>query len=261
MIDYSKIPDMTKPQKGGGGDYKPPAAGAAMLRLVGYVEIGEHEKNFKGQVVTKPMVQLVFELHGKNYPVTDHGPVRMTITETFSMHEKSNLYKMFMTMRNGDNTIKHMSQLVGRAFKGKVEHTTSKSGKTYANLINITPPIVEDPETGGTRTLAVPEAVSEPRIFLWNYATKEQWDNLYIEGRNVFQEKIKSALNYEGSAAQAIAEGKATLMQDVFKSDEPKNIKQQIAAETKPSGRFKREAAPVEKTDKDPFSDKEFWGE
>jgi len=97
--------NFTKTTDGIGGGYQPPPAGPCNLRFVGYFEIGEHERNFKGQTKVQKQIQLVFELSGKNYPPSKDGvPVRMTITETDSHHVKANIVKLFnkMNYEGGD---------------------------------------------------------------------------------------------------------------------------------------------------------------
>ena len=107
-MDYSKyinqatkINDMTKTQSRGSSmqEYKAPPAGACMLRLVGYVEVGKHKESFQGQEKIVDKVWLVFEVSGKNYPAREINgekvPVRITLKETYSMHEKANFRKLF----------------------------------------------------------------------------------------------------------------------------------------------------------------------
>src|SRR5690606_5501012 len=131
-------PNMQEAQKGG-GDYTPPPAGACLLRFIGYVEVGKQKSTYKGQTKIKDKVQLIFELHGKNYPprVTDDGekiPHRIKITETLSLSEKANFFKLFNAMRNGREDITHMAQMLGEPFRGRVFHNEGKEGRVFANL-------------------------------------------------------------------------------------------------------------------------------
>lgn len=218
-------PNMSQsPTSGGSDEYTPPPQGVALLRFVGYVEVGQRREDFKGDVKVKDKVKLIFELHGKNYPVKEVNgvqfPQRITITESISFHEKSNFKKLFLAMRNGDESITHMAQLLGRAFKGRVFHKSwvgnDGKTKTFARLrddtgYSIGPAVAEDPETGETRVLNVPAALSELRLFLWKFADKKMWDSLYIDGsygdgrtKNIFQDEIKQALNFTGSAIDRV---------------------------------------------------------
>lgn len=216
-------PNMQQAQKGG-GDYEPPVAGACLLRFIGYIEIGKQESSYKGQVKVKDKVQLIFEVHGKNYPPKEIDgelyPHRIKITETLSLSEKANFYKLFNAMRNGREDITHMAQMLGEPFRGRIYHSEpSKDGRVYARLRNdagysIAPPYIEDAETGESRKVKVPEAISPLRLFVWDMASKEMWDSLFIDGeyeegktKNVFQEAIANAKNFPGSAIHQLLAG------------------------------------------------------
>ena len=223
--------DMTKATKGGGGSYTPPAEGLARLRFVGYIECGKvfDEKYNK----TKEKVKLIFELSGpKHAPKKlDDGtelPHRITITESLSLNEKANFYKIFKAM-NYAGEATHIAQLLGQEFLGTVVHRKYKD-RVFANLrddsgYTIRAPFVEDPETGETRKVPAGPQISETRCFLWDYASKEMWDSIFIEGeyeeekneageviraarsKNVFQEEIRAAINFAGSPIAEILEG------------------------------------------------------
>lgn len=223
--------NMNESQKGG-GDYVPPAEGLCRLRFVAYIELGKHHDEKYNK--TRDKVMLTFELSGpKHEPKKmEDGtliPHRISITETLSLNEKANFYKLFRAM-NYDGTCTHIAQLLGNEFLGTVVHNKSKDGKrTYANLrgdsgYTIRKPYVEDPETGEVRKIPAAPQVSETRCFLWDYADKDMWDSIFIDGeyeqetndagevtrparsKNVFQERIKSAVNFKGSPIEEILE-------------------------------------------------------
>lgn len=233
--------DFTKTKEGGGSGYEPPAAGPCNLRFVGYFEIGIQKKKFKGTEKKVKQVQLVFELSGKNYPAKelDDGtklPVRMTITETDSDNVKANINKIFKKM-NYDGKATHFAELLGNAYRGRVFHT-EKEGEggakiIYANLRNddgyvITPPVVETVDDDGnvsTKPVKVAEPLTELKLFLWDNPDMEQWASIYIDGeyeaqkdektgkivkparsKNVLQNKIRAAVNWEGSPMQLLLE-------------------------------------------------------
>lgn len=215
-----------------GGDYVPPEAGLSVITLVGYVEVGIHQHD----IPNKPSydsndVQLIFELNGgKNKGEIVDGKLvckRITVTEKLSSNEKANFFKIFNQL-NYDGQATHMAQLVGRHFLGTVYHDKSKDGKkTYAtfkgpNGYNFSAPVVikGDPLDPENQTkVAVPApAVASPdfKVFLWDYASKEMWDSLFIDGeyeakdgkparsKNVLQDKIRSAKNFATSPIKAI---------------------------------------------------------
>lgn len=230
----TKGPDMTQAQTGGGG-YTPPEAGVCLATLIGYIEIGKQKKTFKNQEKVVEQVQLIFELAGgKNAPrELEDGtklPHRITVTETLSLNEKANFFKLFKKL-NYNGEAKHMCQLLGKHWLVNIIHSDNgKEGadkRVYANVRNddgytFRPPvrIVGDELAGDAKEIPIPapEVLSELRLFLWDFPTKPMWDSLYIPGeyeerkdektgkviapaksKNVIQEKIKSALNWVGS--------------------------------------------------------------
>jgi hypothetical protein len=228
--------------KTGGGEASIPAAGPCNLRLVAYIELGKHEKEFQGKKKKQDLVSLTFELSGRNHPPveSDSGtyPHRITITENLSLNEKARFFKLFQVL-NYAGKAKHAAELLGAAFRGRVIHRSYKGrdgkDRTVAELydkqlgvftiqaprVDVTDPETGEP-TGEQRELKVAEPLSELRCFLWNYADMEQWQSLYIEGeyperknekgevtaparsKNQFQLKIRSALNYAGSPIEQL---------------------------------------------------------
>ena len=245
--------DQTKAQVGG-GDYEAPAAGPCLVRFIGYVEIGKQKTSFKGVSGVKEQVELVFELVGKRHPPREAAdgtkiPHRITVTESYSLNEKANFFKLFQRM-NYRQDAQHIVQLLGDGFKAEVVHDVwkGKDGKerTTATLRNaagytIAPPRKEDEDSEtGWVDVAVPPALSELRCFLWQQADLNQWASLFIEGtyperkdattgvvtpgrsKNVFQNKIISAVNFGGSPIQLLllANGQTIDIPDVHEQDE-----------------------------------------
>lgn len=232
--------DMTQATQGG-GDYTPPPEGWANLRFISYIECGKHEKVTKGVKKTTERVMLTFELSGKLYPVNENGePARITIEENLSLNDKANFYKLFTRM-NYAGKAKHMAELLGEAFRGRVCHDkwAGKDGKERITAqlrdketgYTIVPPRVEVPKmddegapTGEVevRNVTVAPAISPLKCFLWNFADMEQWAGLFIEGeyperkndkgevtapaksKNVLQNKIKLAKNFTGSVMHTL---------------------------------------------------------
>ncbi|CAB3746416.1 hypothetical protein LMG29542_00205 [Paraburkholderia humisilvae] len=211
-------------------DGEPIVKGKAPARLVGYYEIGKHESEFEGVKSTHDYVQLVFELFGPKYPKLPNGePQRMKLEEKVSLSDKANFFKL-MAMMNYSGKATHMAEFLGDPFIIEIFHNASQDGKrTYPSLkgkgkgYNITGPVYEDPATGETKTVDIPEPVSELKAFFWDGATKEDWDSIYIPGeyaerkdektgeviakaksKNVIQERIKAALNWSEHSLFAV---------------------------------------------------------
>lgn len=233
-------PDLREATAGGGGEYTLPEAGLCVATLIGYIEIGEHESEYKGVKKTKKKAQFIFELAGgKNQPkVLDDGtkiPHRITVTENVSQNAKAGYFKLF-TALNHDGQARHFAQLLGRHYLVTIHRTTSGEGdkkREYANLwddngYTLRAPYLEqgDPLAGDVQLVPVnkPEIISALRLFVWQTASKPMWDSLFIDGeyeakpaangkpalaaksKNVIQNKIRSALNWKGSPMQQILE-------------------------------------------------------
>jgi hypothetical protein len=215
-LDLSKIreeadqtgKDLTKPSTGG-GDYAPPAEGPTRLRLTGYVEYGVHTTQYQGNPKVKPRSELTFELSGpKHEPrTTDDGtkiPQRVSIKEVVGTHAKNGYIKLFNIL-NHDGTAKNfLGLLMEKAWRGTITHRkfTGRDGKerVAANLkkdgaYQIFPVTFEDPESGETRTVSVPPAVGQLRVFLWESPDLDQWDSLLDYQKDL----IRSADNFTGS--------------------------------------------------------------
>lgn len=272
--------DMTKAQSGG-GDYQPPAKGVARARFIGYIEGGKQKHEWEGKVSYKDKVRLIFELSGPKHPPHENGdgekfPIRITIEENLSLNEKAHFYKIFRAM-NYDGDATHIAQLLGKEFLVTVAHKESKKGRVFATLKNdagqytIRTPYHEDPETGETRKISANPQISETRLFLWDFASKEMWDSLYIEGeypekkddktgevifparsKNVFQEWILGANNFEGSPIDEILQGEIELPEETQEPEQADEEQEPEAEEKAPAkGKGKGKPSPA---DEDPLA-------
>lgn len=224
--------DMTKAQAGGGGgDYEPPAAGPCRLRFIGYVETGKHEKTWQGQTKLKDQAEFYFEVSGPKHAAREVDGVKyphiIVIKEGKSLSDKARFFKLVQLL-NWEGKAKHVAELLGNAFRGEIIHRKYKkadgsegvAAELYdkaAGTYKITPPRVEDAETGEWKPLTVDAAITPLKLFLWDYADLEQWASLFIDGeyperkdasgkvtapaksKNVIQNKIKAAKNFPGS--------------------------------------------------------------
>ncbi|CAH0444315.1 hypothetical protein LMG10661_00794 [Ralstonia syzygii subsp. syzygii] len=264
-----KSADMNVAQKGGGGEYVPPAEGFTRLRFVAYVELGKTETEYQGQKKVVDEVQLVFELSGPRHEpkVLENGekiPHRMTITVTKSLNEKAQFYKLFKMM-NYKGTAKIMAQLLGEDFTGKVYHKKFKRKDNTEGIaaqlknpdtgvFDIRPPFVEDAETGESKRVNVAPAITPLKLFLWEMPSKAMWASIFIEGqyeerkndkgeviaaarsKNKWQERIKAALNFKGSPIANLLEGAIEVG-----TDDPKEVAAKAAG--KPTAAATAQAA------------------
>jgi len=216
----NKGPDMTQAQTGG-GDYELPAEGFVRLRFVGYFETGKRESEWQGKKKVNDTAELVFELSGPKHPPRDVDgvkyPHRVTERVKLSLTEKSNFFKLFAAM-NWEDKATHIAELLGNDYVGRIEHSKKKiDGKdfTFVNLRDVRKPFATNPETGDEYRISVDAPITELKLFLWDFATPEMWDSIFIDGqyderkndkgevtaparsKNVLQEKIMKALNWK----------------------------------------------------------------
>ncbi len=235
-----QAPNMNEATKGGGGDYTPPKAGNCIVTLVGYIELGiQHVPASKTDPIKFPakdeeQVELVFEVSGKGHePKEVDGklyPERIGFTVKKSLNEKAWFYRIFKAL-NYDGTATHFAQLIGRHYLATIVHTKGAGDKVWVGFKNKdtgytfrAPMYQPDPLGDPDKLLPFPkpEVISEPRVFLWDYASKQMWDSIYIDGeyaerkddkgnvtqpaksKNKFQLKIKAAKNWQGSPMQEL---------------------------------------------------------
>lgn len=218
--------DFNEAVSGGGGKLMP--EGKALARLIQYVEIGPQPIK---QDASKPPVNkffLKFAVWGKGkdkqstyHEVVDGKMVPGIVRTQFiavkkDLNSKSGAYKLFKRM-NPDKTAKHFAQLLNQTFILPIVHNESGEGenkKVYANidLENISlavNPVTDEP-------FDVPEVEDESlfKLFLWNRPTKEDWESLYIEGKNDegksknwIQDALLSSPEYPGSPLDLLLNG------------------------------------------------------
>lgn len=184
-------------------------AGSGMFRLVGAVEIGKQLTTFNRNVITRAQIMLTWELSGPKWQPENGRNITKTIRYTNSDSSKSELFKMFELM-DPDHKYSRIGEMIGEVFLGECFHKkgSGQNAKTYANFRGIKSPIIEDPATGEVKDYSTAAAPLSNNLmgFMWDDPTLEDWDNLFIDGkwddggsRNVFQQAIRAAEDFEGS--------------------------------------------------------------
>lgn len=215
---------------GGGFEVRKIPRGKHPVRLVEYVEFGEHpQKPYQGK--DRPDADecmLTFEFLGKRTVTENEDGTKTAMRKSIylkkSTNERAAFRKLFDKMRGGDTGITNMVKMVGRGAwlmtvqwtQGKeVLDTPEKLEKAEAalkadpdnkdlriwdNIRNtegfmITKAVSEtfDDETGETvvKPIKVPAALSPLRAFLWDEPTEMLWNSLFIEGTYTKQENGK----------------------------------------------------------------------
>lgn len=228
MADISKIKALAAQQAAtgrdvsvqGGGDFEAPAAGVTRLRFIEYIELGVHTKESRLYgPKTKPRAQFGFELSGPRHPPKVFEGVEyphiIRFEEVIGYTGKNAYSKLFAIMSADHPGAKNFAELLGNEYLGTVVHREWEAGGKKrisaelknANGYQIRSTTYEDQATGQPVTIAVDEPRSPLKVFLWDLADTEQWDDVFIDGtfddgntKNKVQEKIKAAENFVGSA-------------------------------------------------------------
>jgi hypothetical protein len=227
-----------------GGDftYEAPAAGAAVMRFISYVELGVQDGgSYEGK--KKPdckQSHFTFELYGKKHvkEVEINGVATIIANKiSFKLSEKlgdkAAFKKLFNKMAQGRPEIKHFAQMLGEGFLGTVQHAKSADGKiTYANLrdkdgnwyIGAPRQEIIDAVTGDTTVtlIPVPTQMTPSRLFIYDKPSAGRWKSIFIDGtreikaadgtvtnvsKNWLQETCMSAKNFSGSPLEAFLAG------------------------------------------------------
>lgn len=236
--EVDKLQDQSKETSGGP---RLPLAGKTPARLIGVIELGMQPQEFDGNATDPaPEIQLVFECYGKNLDEVEVevdgkkttkklGRIFRPYPMKVALSAKANYRKLFKEMDYGRGN-KHMSQMLNDVFLIDIEHKKTKKGNPYAAIKSIGKPIIEivDPNTGEFGdpvdiSSKQPAATRDFQMFLMDNPSQEQWDSIHIDGtytrktknkdgeeieeevsKNFIQERIKSSLNWEGSAMQTL---------------------------------------------------------
>lgn len=301
-IDYKKLAaeaaemtDHTETTSGGDFERRVIPEGVTIGRFVEYVELGKQPQFYQGKETGQVLTaRLGFELlhPKKNMHEIEVNGEKVTVSDrhyeyvTVKLGEKARFKKLMKAMTYGRDGITHMAQMLNEPFVLTFKHNKSqKDGKevVYSNLYNdgaygIQPPKVDDPITGESKEVPVPEATQDIKIFLWDNPTKETWDSLYIAGtrtvkdpkgketevsKNWLQEKILEARDFSGSSLEDMLTGSEELTKAVDKAEaQPKAaVTEKVAAKkAEPKAeKVKTKAKKAEKTeteeeDEDPLA-------
>lgn len=113
--------------------------GLVDAKCYGVIDLGSSEFEYQGEKKTVRKVQLSFETQ-QMWTFGDRGELPLTVhtTKTFSLHEKSKLYSLIKDWALKEAT-ENMFNLVGMPVQLMISHSTSKTGKVYADILKIKP--------------------------------------------------------------------------------------------------------------------------
>ena len=238
MVDYNKL-GRTAAESDDQSQEKSferelPKAGIALMRFIGYIEMGRHEP-INPQHKPALKTQLIFELSTPKHLIEMDGkkvPQKFILRLNKGMTAKSGYKKVFNMMNKalgGGHT--HFFQMFGKPLLGEIFHNDNKKEgaekRIYANLddagaFSFKKPVQVDPLTDVETPITVLEQHNPSIGFTWENESfddetyVEMWDGLFIDGvkevdgkevtKNWIQENIQKNMELEGSTLQALTE-------------------------------------------------------
>jgi len=218
-------------------EFPPARAGKALFRFVSYIETGMHEvERGQGKGKKQRWADFKFELVHPDHMVGEGENARPDTIElkniNVSKNKKAKYFKLFNKM-NAGRGYKSFVAMLGLGFYGDLVHN-KVDDKTYVNMEQdgvylIGPPVYDantDPMgSPDMREINVPEPTLDFQCFVFDNPDltlapemiQQMWDSVEIIGKkqdgtpykNWIQDKIRSALDWEGSYVQSVIGGDA----------------------------------------------------
>lgn len=218
-------------------------AGTTLARFTSYVEFGKQpQRAYQGQE-KKPALEarLTFELmspqHHNEFEVEGNTVSRNNTVSsgsiTISASSKSKFFKLLNKMKAGRDSVKHFGDMLGEAFMIDITHGENKTDPTikYVNMYNkgewnIGACVTFNAAAGVPEAIACPDPIGSMQFLNWLDPTKLQWDSIFIDGtyektvdgtktevsKNWLQERCLAAVDYSGSALEALLSGTSDLV-------------------------------------------------
>lgn len=132
--------------------FKKVPPGVWVARCVGVIDLGTQEVEFNGEKKLQHKMQLTWEVFGEDENGVEltadvngkEVPLQISKRYTVSLNEKAALRRDLAAWRGRDFTPEELkafdvSKLLGAWCMLNVQHNESANGKTYANVVSITP--------------------------------------------------------------------------------------------------------------------------
>lgn len=217
VVESGLVTNFTEITKGG-GERKVWPEGFTLARLVGVIELGDRENNYKGE--KKPPVRqlmLQFAMYSENYTYDDGKPgIISTMGLSMTTTEKSKLPKIFAKMQV-TKAEKHFAELLGHIYLINIKHK-KEGDKTYVNIdLDDIRKGVDPVKNVWYDCPALDESLV--RLFLWDKPSQAMYDSLLIKQQDGapaekqwLRDMLATAVNYNGSPLQRLVDPSATAM-------------------------------------------------
>lgn len=127
-------------------EYKVAPPGTHVARCVSFIDIGSHEETFQGETSLKRKLRITWELPNEKTIFNEEKgeqPFLISREFTFSLNEKSNLFKMLsawigLTEKN-KKTFNPKNDILGKPCMITINHIETEKGNTFAKVMNVSP--------------------------------------------------------------------------------------------------------------------------
>ena len=228
-LESGVLVDMTEAPTSSGSRLLP--EGSAFVRFTGYVELGKHVTEFKGE--KKPASpQYILQGHivggtgvnpdtgDREQYVTDGNFIEMqTRPANLALGDLAGSTKIFKALKGNKKAYTSFVQCLGNLYIIPVIHRIAKaSGKPYAILDWAKASAAIDPVSG--EAYQYPDVAPDKyKLLLQRQPTIEQWNSIFIEGewqakdgkpaesKNKLQLQCQEAVDFAGSALEQLLMG------------------------------------------------------
>lgn len=146
-----------------GSNFELPEPGLYPCVIVGVIDVGAQN----GPFGVKPKVYVILELVGT--AMSDGRPFVLSRPFTPTLHKQGNLLPFLESLRGRSFTPEErkafdLTRIAGKPGRVVVQHATSESGKTFANIASALPPEKGQPTTAVNPVLIYDTDESDPAV-------------------------------------------------------------------------------------------------
>lgn len=167
-----------------GSNFELPEPGLYPCVVTGVIDVGAQS----GPFGVKHKVYVMLELIGT--AMSDGRPFVLSRPFTPTLHKQGNLLPFLESLRGRSFTSEErknfdLTRIAGQSGRVVVQHSTSESGRVYANIANMLPPEKSQPTTAMNPVLVYDTEEPDPVV----YAQLPEWLQQQIDGRVISAKK------------------------------------------------------------------------
>lgn len=199
-------------------EFKVIPEGTHLARCISWVDIGTHEFEYNGETKSPRKLRLSWETPNEKAVFKEgeeEQPFIVSTELTMSFHEKSNLFKMlsgWIGLTDKDKAkFNPEKDVLGKTCLITVQHQETKSGNTFAKVVNVAPPM---------KGTDCPKQINDSTYFFmgWSGHPSDFDEKAFNALPDFIQDKIEKSPEY--TDAHSLEEVKKDA-ETVFTEDKP----------------------------------------